>query len=411
MDEVVRLPLRKFTAPEYVLGTGASALVGSYARKFGAGKVLVVSDAGLERAGLLDKVVSRLEGVGIKCERFDSVSPNPRDAEARKGAERYLSSGCDAVVAVGGGSPMDCAKAIGLMATNGRDVLDFEGVDAVPLPGPPLICVPTTSGTSADISQFAIINAAERGTKIAIVSKKAIPDVALIDPECTVTMPPDLTAATGMDALTHAMEAFVSTAASPVTDLNALEAISLVAEFLPRAVRDGEDREARNGMTLASLHAGLAFSNASLGAVHALAHALGGALDLPHGLCNALLLGSVVDYNFDQVPMRYERAACAMAAGFARRSANGSPGSFEPRGYSFICDDSEERFPVVRRELLDMIAQLRTETGLSSGLGSHGLYLELIPRIAEKAYRDACLATNPRKPTVSELENLYARSL
>lgn len=395
MDRTARLPLRKFTAPEYVLGTGALDLVGSYVHKFGAARVLVVSDDGLERVGLVDRVCASLNALGIQPIRFVSVSPNPRDTQVRSGAALYRESACDAVVAVGGGSPMDCAKAIGLMATNGRDVLDFEGVDAVPLPGPPLVCVPTTAGTAADISQFSIINATTRGTKIAIVSKKAIPDVALIDPECTVSMPPELTAATGMDALTHAIEAFVSTASSPVTDLNALKAVELVAEFLPRAVADGGDREARNGMTLASLLAGLAFSNAGLGAVHSLAHALGGALDLPHGLCNALLLAEVCAYNFPEAPERYERLSLALRAGRTRRKASGAAGGA----------GSPES------ALLDLIRELRAETGLSAGLGSHGLGAELIPSMARKAYLDACLATNPRKPTVAELEGLYAAAL
>lgn len=392
----LRLPLRKFTAPEYVLGTGASSLVGTYAAKFGATKVLVVSDAGVSAVGLEGRAEESLAAVGVASLAFTSVSPNPRDAEVRRGADLYRSAGCDAIVAVGGGSPMDCAKAIGLMATNERDVLEFEGVDAVPLPGPPLICVPTTAGTAADISQFAIINALERRVKIAIVSKKAIPDVALIDPETTVSMPAALTAATGMDALTHAVEAYVSTAASVVTDLNALEAVRLISRFLPRAVKDGEDREARNGMTLASTLAGLAFSNAGLGAVHSLAHPLGGALDLPHGICNALLLGAAADYNFDFASARYADVVSALAEGFSRRGS---------------IYNARRDLDSIRSILADMIENLRNEIGLEAGLGAHGLSPDNIPELALSAYQDACLATNPRKPTVADLEDLYEAAL
>jgi len=391
-----RLPLRKFTAPEYVLGTGSSTLVGSYASKFGASKAMVVSDRGVAAAGLEARALESLGAVGIETVSFISVSPNPRDSEARRGAALFRDAGCDAIVAVGGGSPMDCAKAIGLMAANGRDVLDFEGVDAVPLPGPPLICVPTTAGTAADLSQFAIINAVERRVKIAIVSKKAIPDVSLIDPETTVTMESGLTAATGMDALTHAVEAYVSTAASVVTDLNAREAIRLVARFLPRAVADGEDREARNGMMLASTLAGLAFSNAGLGAVHSLAHALGGELDLPHGLCNALLLGSTSDYNFEAAPERYADVVAALADGFSLRG----------RAYRPYGDRAS-----VRPMLAEMICGLREEVGLSAGLRAHGLTEGVIPILARAAFRDACLATNPKKPSIADLEDLYGLSL
>ncbi len=396
MDERNRLPLRKFTAPEYVLGTGASRLAGSYAAKFGALKALVVSDRGVAEAGIEPAIEESLIAVGIEPVPFLEVSPNPREDEVRRGAALYLYSGCDSIVAVGGGSPMDCAKAIGLMATNGMDVLEFEGVDSVPLPGPPLICIPTTAGTAADLSQFAIINDTSRSTKFAIVSKKAIPDAALIDPETTVSMPADLTASTGMDALTHAVEAYVSTAASRVTDLNALEAIRLAARWLPRAVSDGGDREARNGMTLASSLAGLAFSNAGLGVVHSLAHALGGLLDLPHGLCNALLVGAASDYNFVAAPQRYADIVDALSEGFGGRG---------------------KRIPLrgdaasARGILSDLILSLRAEVGLSGGLGTRGLSPSFIPALARSAFLDACLATNPRKPSVADLEALYAAAL
>ncbi len=193
---------------------------------------------------------------------------------------------------------MDCAKGIGIVSTNRKNILDIEGIDNVPIPGPPLICIPTTSGTSADVSQFAIINDTVEKRKIAIISKTVVPDVALIDPLTTLTMPAYLTACTGIDALVHAVEAYVSTANSPLLDLHALEAVRLVCTNLPQVLAAPTDLELRGKMTLASLQAGLAFSNASLGAVHAMAHSLGGLLDLPHGECNALLLDHVVNFNY-----------------------------------------------------------------------------------------------------------------
>lgn len=192
---------------------------------------------------------------------------------------------------------IDCAKGIGVASTNRKHMLEFKGVDHVPIPGPPFIAIPSTAGTSADVSQFAIINDTDRRCKFAIISKSVVPDVALIDPTTTTTMDPYLTACTGMDALVHAIEAFVSTAHSPLFDIHALEAIRLVCKHLPFAIRNPQDAEARGGMMLASLEAGLAFSNASLGAVHAMAHSLGGYLDLPHGECNVLLLDHVVAFN------------------------------------------------------------------------------------------------------------------
>lgn len=386
----VSSPLRKFAAPEFVLGSGASGLTGSYAANFGASRAFLATDPGVAAAGHAGRVRASLEAAGIECETFSGISANPRDAEVRLGASALALTGCDLVVAVGGGSVMDCAKAISLMVANRRDVLEFEGIDRVRLPGLPLICVPTTAGTAADISQFAIINATARRTKIAVVSKKAIPDVALVDPELTATMDAELTAATGMDALSHAVEAYASTASSPVTDVHALEATRLASRWLARAVRDGGDMEARIGMTRASLFAGLAFSNAGLGAVHALAHALGGELDLPHGLCNALLLGAVVDYNFEAAPQRYGDLAAALAGegNLAARSRS------DPR-----------------RALGEALAALRAQVGLGAGLASRGLVPGQIPALARKALADACLATNPRRPTLADLEALLERSL
>ena len=191
-------------------------------------------------------------------------------------------------------------------------MLEFEGLDEVPTPGPPLICIPTTAGTSADVSQFSIITDTSRNVKIAIISKTVVPDVALIDPETTTTMFAELTAATGMDALVHAIEAYVSNASSPITDLNALAAISRLAQNLVPAIENPRNMEYRNNMMMGSLLAGLAFSNASLGLVHAMAHSLGGLLDMPHGMCNALLLEHVLDFNYPAVPERYNQIGLAM---------------------------------------------------------------------------------------------------
>ncbi len=204
---------------------------------------------------------------------------------------------------------MDCAKGIGIVTTNNSHILNFEGVDMVDVPGPPLICIPSTAGSSADVSQFAIITDTERDVKISIVSKAMVPDAALIDPELTSTMDAQLTAATGMDALTHAIEAYVSNANSALTDLLALDAIEQVSDNLAAVIKDPENLELRGKVMLGSMEAGLAFSNAILGAVHAMAHSLGGYLDLPHGECNAILLPYVIRVNFPYAVERYSRIA------------------------------------------------------------------------------------------------------
>ncbi|MGB5063803.1 MAG: iron-containing alcohol dehydrogenase, partial [Candidatus Competibacter sp.] len=306
--------MRKFVAPEFIFGVGARRRAGFYARNLQARRVLVVTDPGIIRAGWLNGLLADLEESGLQAVVFSGVTPNPRDHEIMAGEQVYRDGGCDVIVALGGGSVIDCAKGIGIVFANGGHILDFEGVDRIDHPGPPLICIPTTAGTAADISQFAIINNTQRRYKIAVISKSVVSDVALVDPEVTLTMDPYLTACTGLDALSHAVEAYVSTASSPVVDIHALAAVELIRDFLLRSVTEPANLAVRENMMLASLQAGLAFSNASLGATHALSHSLGGYLDLSHGESNALLLEHVVRFNYRAAEERYRRIARALGA-------------------------------------------------------------------------------------------------
>ena len=382
------LELRKFVAPEFVYGTGALALAGRYAHNFGARKALVVTDPGVIQAGWTDLVCESLHAEDIESEVFQDVTINPKDHEVAEGCLAYAQTNCDIIIAVGGGSPMDCAKGIGITFANRCSVLDFEGVDEVPMPGPPLICIPTTAGTSADVSQFSIITDTARKVKIAIVSKTVVPDVALIDPETTTTMPADLTAATGIDALVHAIEAYVSNASSPITDLNALEAIRRISRNLKKAIDDPDNMEYRDNMMMASLFAGMAFSNASLGLVHAMAHSMGGLLNTPHGLCNALLLEQVVHFNHSAVPERYADITRAM----------GLP-------VDGLSPESQ------RDLLLKGLADLRESVGIPAGIHGLGVAATTIPQLAENAFHDACSVTNPRSATVKQIAELYEKAL
>lgn len=388
MRERAAHELRKFMAPEFVYGVGALGEAGRYAKHYGARKVLVVTDPGVVEAGWADGVFRSLNAAGVAWEVFQDVTPNPKEHEVAAGARLYSAAGCDVIVAVGGGSPMDCAKGIGAVSANGGDVLGFEGVDEVPTPGPPLICVPTTAGSSADVSQFAIITDTERRLKIAIVSKTMVPDAALVDPETTTTMPADLTAATGLDAFAHAVEAYVSNASSPITDLHALEAVSLVSGHLADTVADPMNLALRDKMMLGSLYAGLAFSNASLGLAHAMAHALGGLRGMPHGLCNAVLLEHVVGFNYSAAAERYDRIAAVMGVDLAGLNAQAR-----------------------KNELLSAIRTLREDAGVGCVLGDQGIAKGDIPRLAANAVRDLCLATNPRSATTKEIERLYEAAL
>ena len=264
----------------------------------------------------------------------------------------------------------------------------FEGVDKVKLATPPLICVPTTAGSSADVSQFAIITDRLKKVKIAIISKRIVPDVSLIDPVTTTTMSTDLTASTGMDALCHAVEAYVSTAHSPITDLHALQAIDLVTMNLQAAIQEPDNIIRRGRMTLASLEAGLAFSNASLGAVHAMAHSLGGFLDCAHGECNALLLPYILEYNYDAVPERYQNIGKAMGLQLSDMTA-----------------------AEAKSALVAALFQFAKSVGVTYTLGSMGVTRSDLPELAEKAINDACIFTNPRQMERLDIEAIYEKAL
>ena len=376
--------LRKFVAPEFLFGEGAIDLAGQYVKNLGGKKVLLVTDPGVRAAGWADRVTASLGRVDLPYVIFEDVTENPKVAEVKAGARLYEAAVCNVIVAVGGGSPMDCGKAIGIVVSNRRDIEEFEGVDLVEYPIPPLVCIPTTAGSSADVSQFAIIADTSRRTKMAIVSKAVVPDVALIDPQTLTTLSPYQIACTGMDALTHAIEAYVSTAHSPITDLHALEAIRLITSNLPGAVTHPSSLEYQGSMMLASLEAGLAFSNAILGAVHAMAHSLGGYLDLPHGECNAILLTAVVAFNYSSCPERYDRIAEAM-------------------GIVLHPDDGGAR----KDRLVEFIANLRNTVGISPTVGRLGVKKTDIPRLAEFALQDACMATNPVMMRRGDIEGIY----
>ena len=380
--------MRKFVAPELIFGVGARHRAGFYAQHLQARRVLVVTDLGVIQAGWLQQLLVDLDECGLQWVVFSDITPNPKDHQVMVGSQVYRDQNCDVIVALGGGSVIDCAKGIGIVSANGGYILDFEGVDQIPVPGPPLICIPTTAGTAADISQFAIINNTEQRCKVSIISKSVVPDVALIDPETTLTMDPYLTACTGLDALTHAIEAYVSTASSPLVDVHALAAIELIRDNLLLTITDPINLAARENLMLASLQAGLAFSNASLGAVHAMAHSLGGYLDLPHGESNALLLEHVLRFNYSVAEDRYQRIGQALGLNLAG-------------------------VPAVSREkrITETLQTLRQSCGIRDGLIARGVTRSAIDDLAPPAVRDACLFTNPRRASLADIKTLYAEAL
>ena len=376
--------LRKFLAPEIIFGNGARKMVGQYCNNYMLDKVIIVTDQGLINNGWVKQIEHILLEAGVEYVTYSEVTPNPRSDEVMKGAEVFRRENCAGIVAIGGGSPMDCAKGIGIVISNHGHILDYEGIDMIPAPLPPMIFIPSTAGTSSDVSQFTIISNMQELVKIAIVSKSIVPDVALIDPEVTTTMDPYLTACTGMDALVHAIEAFVSTASSKMTDLHALHAMSMLKDNLPLVVAEPDNMTLRENIMVASMHAGLAFSNAVLGAVHAMAHSLGGYLDLPHGECNSLLLEHVINYNFDAAPDKFR----IIAEQFG----------IDTRGMV----ESE-----VKTKLFNFIKELRNKVGITKNLELVGVGCSDVPTLAGKAIKDACILTNPKKANQRDIEVIY----
>ena len=309
----------QFTVPTAVtFGDGCSALAGERARELGGTRALVVTDKGVRGAGLVEGVLDALDAAGLSTLVFDAVEPNPRDTTVVAARDLAAAEGCDVLVAVGGGSAIDAAKTVGLLLTSRGEIADYDFTLDEPrpieCPITPLVAVPTTAGTGSEVTFWAVITDTERRDKLGLGGPLMAPQVALVDPALTLTLPPRLTAFTGLDALTHAVEASTTPAAGPLSDLFALRAIRLVATSLRRAVDDGKDRAARRDMSLASLLAGVAFTNADVGAVHCIAEVVGGLYDLPHGLICAMYLPTLTEYSLAAAPERYAAVAAALGA-------------------------------------------------------------------------------------------------
>jgi len=372
-----------------IMGSGGLADAGTEIKALGFKKALIVTDAPLHRELKATKVVTDLlDGIGVAYAVFDAVEPNPTTAQVDAGTAMLHAEGCDFIISFGGGSPHDAAKGIGILATHGGDIRDFEGINQMTKPMMPLVAINTTSGTASEMTRFAIITDEKRHVKMAIVDWRTTPTLSVDDPDLMEAMPPSLTAATGMDALTHAIEAYVSTAATPVTDSAALHAIKLVTGFLARAVKDGHDHEAREMMTYAEFLAGMAFNSASLGYVHAMAHQLGGFYDLPHGVCNAILLPHVQAYNAQAVPERFIEIAAAMGVDTRSMSA-----------------------PDAATATLNAIRALSAEVDIPPSLAAFDIVNPVdFPTLADNAMNDACGATNPRQPSRDEVIALFQRA-
>lgn len=383
------LELRNFFAPELVFGAGAVARCGEYIQVFGTKRPLLITDEGVRRAGCIDAVVASLQQLHIPYNIFQNISENPRDHEVMEGAEEYLRHRCDMLIAIGGGSVLDCAKGIGVVASNKQHILFFEGVNRVPNPMPPLICIPTTAGSGADVSQFAIIVDSSQHKKLAIVSKSIVPDISLIDPDLSLSLPPETTAACGMDALSHAIEAAASNGASPLTEMFALRAVGLIREHIVKAYTEPDNIHARAEMLLGSLFAGIAFSNASLGLLHALSHAVGGYYDLPHGLCNTVLMEPLIRFNLPHALPVYRK--------IGRELCRETP---EP-----ALEELPEK--ALLEQLLEQFHSLRTKLHLPERFPEIHPEQGDLEELSHRSLEDICIVTNPVMPSEAEIKEIY----
>ncbi|MEN8780024.1 MAG: iron-containing alcohol dehydrogenase [Desulfobacterales bacterium] len=296
-------------------GTGAVEKLVDELALINARRVMLITDVRLASSGVLSRFTTYLASKRIAYDIFARVEANPKDYNVEEGAKKAAFDKPDCLVAIGGGSPIDCAKAISVVASNGGQVRDYEGYGKISGEVLPLIAIPTTAGSGSEVTFSAVVTDSREHFKFSIKDPKIAPRVALVDPEMTLSMPAALTAATGMDALTHAIEAYTAKAAEPLSDAVALHAVELITTHLRAAVSEGQNIEARSGMLLGSLLAAIAFSHSDVAAVHCIAEALGGQYDLPHGVCNAVTLPAVMEYNLDYCVDRYARIAVAMGLG------------------------------------------------------------------------------------------------
>lgn len=377
-----------FMPPVNVIGENALVDAVATLKGYGFKKALIVTDGFLSKSGMSDEVIALLNKDNIEAVVFDGTNPNPTTKNVADGLAILKANDCDFVISLGGGSPHDCAKGIALCATNGDDISAFEGLDKTKNPQLPMVAINTTAGTASEMTRFCIITDEERHVKMAIVDKNSTPILSVNDPHLMKGMPKGLTAATGMDALTHSVEAYISTAANPITDACALKAITLIVENLQTAVEQGDNITARDNMAYAQFLAGMAFNNASLGYVHAMAHQLGGMYDLPHGVCNAVLLPHVLDFNKQNASARLKDVAVALKLDVENMS------------------DMEGANAAIAK-----IRELSATINIPANLTLLNAKAEDIPLLAKNALLDVCSVTNPVQGSQADVENIFKAAM
>ena len=374
-----------------ILGVGTINTLAEQLSAFSPNRVLLVTDKGIRQVGLADEVTHRLKAAGIDHAIYDGVHGNPVEADVFDGVETFQKEGCDFVIGMGGGSPLDVAKLICLKATHPLSLAEYEvlngGPDKISSDLPSMIAIPTAAGTGSEVGRGAVVTIKSLGRKALVFSPHLMPKVAIIDPELTVGLPKTLTAATGMDALTHNLESYLSTVYHPICDGIAIAGVKLVAQNLRRAVEDGSDLEARGAMMMAAMMGAIAFQK-ELGVNHSLAHPLSTISDLHHGLANAILLPYTMAFNREAARDQLKDIAAAF-------------------GVNIHALSPEE----AAQAAIDQVAQLCKDIGIPSHLREVNVKAEMIPQLAQQAMADQCHLTNPRPCTEGDMINLYQQAL
>ncbi len=371
-------------------GPGAREVLPQEIARLGFKKAFVATDKDLIKFGVADKVLKVLEGAGIPYEVFSDIKPNPTVANVKAGVAAFAASGADFILAIGGGSSMDTAKAVGIITNNPEfsDVVSLEGVADTKKKSVPIIALPTTAGTAAEVTINYVITDEVNEKKMVCVDPNDIPVMAIVDAELMYTLPKSLTAATGLDALTHAIEGLITKGAWEMSDMFELKAIEMIARHLETAVNEPQNAEARNGMAVAQYIAGMAFSNVGLGVVHGMAHPLGAIFDVPHGVANALLLPTVMEFNMPAALDKYVQIAKAMdvySAGMSREEA--------------------------AQAAVDAVKALSVRVGIPQHLTDLGIQASDLDRLATAAAADVCTPGNPREVNKEIILDLYKKVL
>ena len=382
------MPTTLTLPPTVITGAGASENVGEQAKQLGATNALIVTDPGIAKIGYADKIAQNLHAAGIGSTRFSDVTPDPTLQNVRDGLKQYADEACDVIVSIGGGSAIDCGKGIAMKLTNDGDFADYMGVDKIPNPGASLIAIPTTGGTGSEVSKVTVITDTERNIKMMLSSPCLLASVAIVDPLLSVTTPPHLTAAVGVDALTHAIEAYISKRAQPITDALALKAVEMISGSLRQAWADGDNISARTDMMIGASIAGMAFSNSSVALVHGMSRPIGAYFHVHHGLSNSVLLCDVMAFSVVGAPARFADIARAMG---------------EPIDGLSLMHQADAAVSAVERLVTDIQMPRLGEIDKID----KEKFEAVVEQMAVDAIASGSPANNPRQATAEEIVALY----